>query len=162
MWLVQGAAIYINIAAPCTTEIHIENQHLTLLVKPRVQPRFLHHLLILCFSCNPVIPKNKKSPKHFPFSVKIPIFASVPRAERSNAAKPAQLPNRYRLPNFLLFKSYLPTDYKKTIVFFIKVPAKALEHPGKPAFNIRMSGGQTPGCTDNKHPGVQHQISLSC
>ena len=117
VWLVQGAAIYINIAAPCTTEIHIENQHLTLLVKPRVQPRFLHHLLILCFSCNPVIPKNKKSPKHFPFSVKIPIFASVPRAERSNAAKPAQLPNRYRLPNFLLFKSYLPTDYKKTIVF---------------------------------------------
>jgi hypothetical protein len=89
VWLVQGAAIYINIAAPCTTEIHIENQHLTLLVKPRVQPRFLHHLLI----------------------------ASVPRAERSNAAKPAQLPNRYRLPNFLLFKSYLPTDYKKTIVF---------------------------------------------
>ena len=120
VWLVQGAAIYINIAAPCTTEIHIENQHLTLLVKPRVQPRFLHHLLILCFSCNPVIPKNKKSPKHFPFSVKIPIFASVPRAERSNAAKPAQLPNRYRLPNFLLFKSYLPTDYKKTIVFFEK------------------------------------------
>ena len=46
-----------------------------------------------------------------------PIFASVPRAKRSNAAKPAQLPNRYRLPNFLLFKSYLPTDYKKTIVF---------------------------------------------
>lgn len=120
VWLVQGAAIYINIAAPCTTEIHTENQHLTLLVKPRVQPRFLHHLLILCFSCNPVIPKNKKSPKHFPFSVKIPIFASVPRAERSNAAKPAQLPNRYRLPNFLLFKSYLPTDYKKTIVFFKK------------------------------------------
>lgn len=118
VWLVQGAAIYINIAAPCTTEIHTENQHLTLLVKPRVQPRFLHHLLILCFSCNPVIPKNKKSPKHFPFSVKIPIFASVPRAERSNAAKPAQLPNRYRLPNFLLFKSYLPTDYKKTIVFY--------------------------------------------
>ena len=117
VWLVQGAAIYINIAAPCTTEIHTENQHLTLLVKPRVQPRFLHHLLILCFSCNPVIPKNKKSPKHFPFSVKISIFASVPRAERSNAAKPAQLPNRYRLPNFLLFKSYLPTDYKKTIVF---------------------------------------------
>ena len=120
VWLVQGEAIYINIAAPCTTEIHIENQHLTLLVKPRVQPRFLHHLLILCFSCNPVIPKNKKSPKHFPFSVKIPIFASVPRAERSNAAKPAQLPNRYRLPNFLLFKSYLPTDYKKTIVFIKK------------------------------------------
>ena len=120
VWLVQGAAIYINIAAPCTTEIHTENQHLTLLVKPRVQPRFLHHLLILCFSCNPVIPKNKKSPKHFPFSVKIPIFASVPRAERSNAAKPAQLPNRYRLPNFLLFKSYLPTDYKKTIVFLEK------------------------------------------
>ena len=120
VWLVQGAAIYINIAAPCTTEIHTENQHLTLLVKPRVQPRFLHHLLILCFSCNPVIPKNKKSPKHFPFSVKIPIFASVPRAERSNAAKPAQLPNRYRLPNFLLFKSYLPTDYKKTIVFMKK------------------------------------------
>ena len=117
VWLVQGAAIYINIAAPCTTEIHTENQHLTLLVKPRVQPRFLHRLLILCFSCNPVIPKNKKSPKHFPFSVKIPIFASVPRAKRSNAAKPAQLPNRYRLPNFLLFKSYLPTDYKKTIVF---------------------------------------------
>ena len=116
----QGAAIYINIAAPCTTEIHTENQHLTLLVKPRVQPRFLHHLLILCFSCNPVIPKNKKSPKHFPFSVKIPIFASVPRAKRSNAAKPAQLPNRYRLPNFLLFKSYLPTDYKKTIVFYLK------------------------------------------
>lgn len=113
----QGAAIYINIAAPCTTEIHTENQHFTLRVKPRVQPRFLHRLLILCFSCNPVIPKNKKSPKHFPFSVKIPIFASVPRAERSNAAKPAQLPNRYRLPNFLLFKSYLPTDYKKTIVF---------------------------------------------
>ena len=117
VWLVQGAAIYINIAAPCTTEIHTENQHFTLRVKPRVQPRFLHRLLILCFSCNPVIPKNKKSPKHFPFSVKIPIFASVPRAERSNAAKPAQLPNRYRLPNFLLFKPYLPTDYKKTIVF---------------------------------------------
>ena len=109
-----------NIAAPCTTEIHTENQYFTLLVKPRVQPRFLHRLLILCFSCNPVIPKNKKSPKHFPFSVKISIFASVPRAERSNAAKPAQLPNRYRLPNFLLFKSYLPTDYKKTIVFPIK------------------------------------------
>ena len=120
VWLVQGAAIYINIAAPCTTEIHTENQHFTLRVKPRVQPRFLHRLLILCFSCNPVIPKNKKSPKHFPFSVKIPIFASVPRAERSNAAKPAQLPNRYRLPNFLLFKSYLPTDYKKTIVFLKK------------------------------------------
>lgn len=120
VWLVQGAAIYINIAAPCTTEIHTENQHFTLRVKPRVQPRFLHRLLILCFSCNPVIPKNKKSPKHFPFSVKIPIFASVPRAERSNAAKPAQLPNRYRLPNFLLFKSYLPTDYKKTIVFLQK------------------------------------------
>jgi len=120
VWLVQGAAIFIYIAAPCTTEIHTENQHLTLLVKPRVQPRFLHRLLILCFSCNPVIPKNKKSPKHFPFSVKIPIFASVPRAERSNAAKPAQLPNRYRLPNFLLFKSYLPTDYKKTIVFIRK------------------------------------------
>lgn len=117
MWLVQGATIFIYIAAPCTTEIHTENQHFTLRVKPRVQPRFLHRLLILCFSCNPVIPKNKKSPKHFPFSVKIPIFASVPRAERSNAAKPAQLPNRYRLPNFLLFKSYLPTDYKKTIVF---------------------------------------------
>jgi glycosyltransferase involved in cell wall biosynthesis len=117
VWLVQGAAIYINIAAPCTTEIHTENQHFTLRVKPRVQPRFLHRLLLLCFSCNPVIPKNKKSPKHFPFSVKISIFASVPRAERSNAAKPAQLPNRYRLPNFLLFKSYLPTDYKKTIVF---------------------------------------------
>lgn len=121
VWLVQGAAIYINIAAPCTTEIHTENQHFTLRVKPRVQPRFLHRLLILCFSCNPVIPKNKKSPKHFPFSVKIPIFASVPRAERSNAAKPAQLPNRYRLPNFLLFKSYLPTDYKKTIVFSQKL-----------------------------------------
>lgn len=116
----QGAAIYINIAAPCTTEIHTENQHFTLRVKPRVQPRFLHRLLLLCFSCNPVIPKNKKSPKHFPFSVKISIFASVPRAERSNAAKPAQLPNRYRLPNFLLFKSYLPTDYKKTIVFLLK------------------------------------------
>ena len=121
VWLVQGAAIYINIAAPCTTEIHTENQHFTLRVKPRVQPRFLHRLLLLCFSCNPVIPKNKKSPKHFPFSVKIPIFASVPRAERSNAAKPAQLPNRYRLPNFLLFKSYLPTDYKKTIVFEVKI-----------------------------------------
>ena len=104
----------------CTTEIHTENQYFILLVKPRVQPRFLHRLLLLCFSCNPVIPKNKKSPKHFPFSVKIPIFASVPRAERSNAAKPAQLPNRYRLPNFLLFKSYLPTDYKKTIVFIQK------------------------------------------
>ena len=121
MWLVQGAAIYINIAAPCTTEIHTENQHFTLRVKPRVQPRFLPRLLLLCFSCNPVIPKNKKSPKHFPFSVKISIFASVPRAERSNAAKPAQLPNRYRLPNFLLFKSYLPTDYKKTIVFLINI-----------------------------------------
>lgn len=65
--LVQGAAIYINIAAPCTTEIHTENQHFTLLVKPRVQPRFLHRLLLLCFSCNPVIPKNKKSPETFPF-----------------------------------------------------------------------------------------------
>ena len=64
--------------------------------------------------------KNQNPPKHFPFSVKIPIFASVPRAKRSNAAKPAQLPNRYRLPNFLLFKSYLPTDYKKTIVFYGK------------------------------------------
>jgi hypothetical protein len=55
---VQGAAIFIYIAAPCTTEIHTENQHFTLLVKPRVQPRFLHRLLLLCFSCNPVIPKN--------------------------------------------------------------------------------------------------------
>lgn len=67
VWLVQGAAIYINIAAPCTTEIHTENQHFTLLVKPRVQPRFLHRFLLLCFSCNPVIPKNKKSPETFPF-----------------------------------------------------------------------------------------------
>ncbi len=67
MWLVQGAAIYINIAAPCTTEIHTENQYFTLLVKPRVQPHFLHRLLLLCFSCNPVIPKNKKSPETFPF-----------------------------------------------------------------------------------------------
>ena len=65
--VVQGAAIYINIAAPCTTEIHTENQHFTLRVKPRVQPRFLHRLLLLCFSCNPVIPKNKKSPETFPF-----------------------------------------------------------------------------------------------
>lgn len=65
--VVQGAAIYINIAAPCTTEIRTENQHLTLRVKPRVQPRFLHRLLFLCFSCNPVIPKNKKSPETFPF-----------------------------------------------------------------------------------------------
>ena len=47
-------------------------------------------------------------------------------------------------------------------LFCTKVPAKALEHPGKPTFNIRVSGGQTPGCTENKHPGVQHQISLSC
>ena len=131
MWLVQGAAIYINIAAPCTTEIHTENQHFTLRVKPRVQPRFLHRLLILCFSCNPVIPKNKKSPKHFPFSVKIPIFASVPRAKRSNAAKPAQLPNRYRLPNFLLFKSYLPTDYKKTIVFSEKSSRNVCRYKNK-------------------------------
>lgn len=67
LWLVQGAAIYINIAAPCTTEIHTENQYFTLLVKPLVQPRFLHCLLLLCFSCNPVIPKNKKSPETFPF-----------------------------------------------------------------------------------------------
>ena len=67
VWLVQGAAIYINIAAPFTTEIHTENQYFTLLVKPRVQPRFLHRLLLLCFSCNPVIPKNKKSPETFPF-----------------------------------------------------------------------------------------------
>ena len=65
--VVQGAAIYINIAAPCTTEIHAENQCFTLLVKPLVQPRFLHRLLLLCFSCNPVIPKNKKSPETFPF-----------------------------------------------------------------------------------------------
>ena len=127
VWLVQGAAIFIYIAAPCTTEMHTENQYFTLLVKPRVQPRFLHRLLLLCFSCNPVIPKNKKSPKHFPFSVKISIFASVPRAERSNAAKPAQLPNRYRLPNFLLFKSYLPTDYKKTIVFPLKTTKSSQE-----------------------------------
>ena len=63
----QGAAIFIYIAAPCTTEIHTENQYFTLLVKPRVQPRFLHRLLLLCFSCNPVIPKNKKSPETFPF-----------------------------------------------------------------------------------------------
>ncbi len=150
VWLVQGAAIYINIAAPCTTEIHTENQHFTLRVKPRVaapctteihtenqhftlrvkprvQPRFLHRLLILCFSCNPVIPKNKKSPKHFPFSVKIPIFASVPRAERSNAAKPAQLPNRYRLPNFLLFKSYLPTDYKTLYLHQFQEQSEAMQ-----------------------------------
>ena len=126
----------------CTTEIHTENQYFILLVKPRVQPRFLHRLLLLCFSCNPVIPKNKKSPKHFPFSVKIPIFASVPRAERSNAAKPAQLPNRYRLPNFLLFKSYLPTDYKKTIVFFQeKAHSKADKH------------------RDILHPAIQHNLS---
>ena len=65
--VVQGAAIYINIAAPCTTEIHTENQYFTLWVKPRVQPRFLHRLLLLCLSCNPVIPKNKKSPETFPF-----------------------------------------------------------------------------------------------
>lgn len=66
-WLVQGAAIFIYIAAPCTTEIHTENQYFTLLVKPLVQHRFLHRLLLLCFSCNPVIPKNKKSPETFPF-----------------------------------------------------------------------------------------------
>lgn len=59
--------IYIYIAAPCTTEIHTENQYFTLLIKPLVQPRFLHRLLLLCFSCNPVIPKNKKSPETFPF-----------------------------------------------------------------------------------------------
>ena len=67
VWLVQGAAIFIYIAAPCTTEIHTENQYFTLQVKPLVQPRFLHRLLLLCFSCNPVIPKNKKSPETFPF-----------------------------------------------------------------------------------------------
>lgn len=67
VWLVQGAAIFIYIAAPCTTEIHTENQYFTLRVKPLVQPRFLHRLLLLCFSCNPVIPKNKKSPETFPF-----------------------------------------------------------------------------------------------
>ena len=67
VWLVQGAAIFVYIAAPCTIEIHTENQYFTLLVKPRVQPRFLHRLLLLCFSCNPVIPKNKKSPETFPF-----------------------------------------------------------------------------------------------
>lgn len=48
-------------------EIYTENQHFTLLVKPLVQHRFLHRLLLLCFSCNPVIPKNKKSPETFPF-----------------------------------------------------------------------------------------------
>ena len=67
VWLVQGAAIFIYIAAPCTTEIYTENQYFTLRVKPLVQPRFLHRLLLLCFSCNPVIPKNKKSPETFPF-----------------------------------------------------------------------------------------------
>lgn len=67
VWLVQGAAIFIYIAAPCTTEIHTENQYFALQVKPLVQPRFLHRLLLLCFSCNPVIPKNKKSPETFPF-----------------------------------------------------------------------------------------------
>ena len=67
VWLVQGAAIFIYIAAPCTTEIHTENQYFTLLVKPRGQPRFLHRFLLLCFSCNPVSPKNKKSPETFPF-----------------------------------------------------------------------------------------------
>lgn len=72
---IQNLFIYNNLKgfqckpqnSPCTTEIHTENQYFTLLVKPRVQPRFLHRLLLLCFSCNPVIPKNKKSPETFPF-----------------------------------------------------------------------------------------------
>ena len=89
--VVQGAAIYINIAAPCTTEIRTENQHLTLRVKPRVQPRFLHRLLFLCFSCNPVIPKNKKSPETFPFFDQNPYIciSSKSRAKQCSETRTA-------------------------------------------------------------------------
>ena len=110
VWLVQGAAIFIYIAAPCTTEIHTENQQFTLQVKTPVQPRFLHLVFSFSFSCFLLIPKNKNSPNYFLFSSQIRIFVPVLRAERSNAKKPAPLPNRYQLPNFLLFTSYQSTD----------------------------------------------------
>ena len=47
--VVQGAAIYINIAAPCTSQMHSENQYFTLPVKTQVQPRFLHRLRFYAF-----------------------------------------------------------------------------------------------------------------
>lgn len=44
---VQGAAIYIDIAAPCTCKIHIENQPLTNLKKNQCNPRFCTPISIL-------------------------------------------------------------------------------------------------------------------
>ena len=67
--MVQGAAIFIYIAAPCTTEIHTENQRFILRVKTPVQPRFLHLVFSFSFSCFLLIPKNKNSPELFPFFV---------------------------------------------------------------------------------------------
>lgn len=102
---VQGAAISIYIAAPCTRKIHSENQQLTNHKKVVVQPHFLHP----SFPFHPFPFKN-------PPNKKIPLFIScfqsnfvhlyqVIRAERRNAKNPAPLLIRYLLPNFLLFTS---------------------------------------------------------
>ena len=106
----------------CTTEIHTENQYFILLVKPRVQPRFLHRLLLLCFSCNPVIPKNKKSPETFPFFGQNPYIciSSKSRAKQCSETRTAtkslpvtELPTLYVLSIKLLKEIYR---------FYIKKP----------------------------------------
>lgn len=102
---VQGAAIYIDIAAPCTCKIHSENQQFTNISKSTVHPPFLH----LSFPIHPFPFKNQPNKK-------IPLFIScfqskfvhlyqVIRAERRNAKNPVPLLIRYLLPDFLLFTS---------------------------------------------------------
>lgn len=111
--------LYLYIAAPCTTKYSLKINILQLKEKHKCKLFFAPPIFFTpCLFFHPI--EKLKISCFFLFSVKIIIFVPVLRAERSNAAKPAQLPNRYRLPNFLLFKSYLPTDYKKTIVFHAK------------------------------------------
>lgn len=102
---VQGAAISIYIAAPCTCKIHIENQPLTNLKKSPVQSSFLHpyfHPIRSPF-------KNhlyKKNPVFIScFQSKFVHLYQVIKAERRNAKNPAPLLIRYLSPNFLLFTS---------------------------------------------------------
>ena len=91
VWLVQGAAIYINIAAPCTSQIHSENQHFKLLVKTQVQPRFLHHLRFYAFPVIRYSRKNKKSPETLPFFGQNPYIciSSKSRAKQCSETRTA-------------------------------------------------------------------------
>lgn len=102
---VQGAAISIYIAAPCTCKIHSENQQLT---------NHKNQQCNLVF-CTPHFHPVRSPSKSLP-NKKIPSFIScfqsnsvylyqVIRAERRNAKNPAPLLIRYLLPNFLLFTS---------------------------------------------------------